>query len=274
MIPTNRYIALDVFRGLTICLMIIVNTPGNHDTIYAPLQHAAWHGFTPADLVYPSFLFAVGNALCFAVAKWANMTQGQVLAKIFKRSLLLFLLGFLLYWFPFVQWGESGIVFKSFAETRVLGVLQRIALCYCIAALLVYYLKATGALVTAVFLLIAWQFILFWFGVPGQELTMAGNAGTRLDLWLLGPGHMNHTEAIPFEAEGLLGTLPAVALYSAKRKNHPYADAPYIGGLRPYRVGVGLECWVSHKQEPVDKFIRIAYGWARLPYSCRRYLRN
>ncbi|OQP68022.1 acyltransferase family protein [Niastella populi] len=211
MMATNRFIALDVFRGLTICLMIIVNTPGNHDTIYAPLQHAAWHGFTPADLVYPSFLFAVGNALCFAAEKWAKMTQAQVLVKIFKRSLLLFLLGFLLYWFPFVQRGESGIVFKSFAETRVLGVLQRIALCYCIAALLVYYVKATGALITAVFLLIAYQFILFWFGMPGQELTMAGNAGTRLDLWLLGPGHMNHTEAIPFEAEGLLGTLPAVA---------------------------------------------------------------
>jgi predicted acyltransferase len=210
MIPTNRYIALDVFRGLTICLMIIVNTPGNHDTIYAPLQHAAWHGFTPADLVYPSFLFAVGNALCFAVRKWESITQAQVLARIFKRSLVLFILGFLLYWFPFVQKEESGIVFKSFSETRILGVLQRIALCYCIASLLVYYFKPAGAFITAVFLLIAYQLILFWFGVPGQELTMAGNAGTRLDVWLLGASHLNHTEAIPFEAEGLLGTLPAV----------------------------------------------------------------
>jgi predicted acyltransferase len=190
--------------------MIIVNTPGNHDTIYAPLQHAAWHGFTPADLVYPSFLFAVGNALCFAVRQWESMTQAQVLAKILKRSLVLFLLGFLLYWFPFVQKEESGIVFKSFSETRVLGVLQRIALCYLIASLLVYYLKPAGAIITAVFLLIAYQLVLFWFGVPGQQFTMAGNAGTRLDLWLLGPSHLNHTEAIPFEAEGLLGTLPAV----------------------------------------------------------------
>jgi predicted acyltransferase len=210
MTPTNRYIALDVFRGLTICLMIIVNTPGNHDTIYAPLQHAAWHGFTPADLVYPSFLFAVGNALCFAVKKWDSMTQSQVLTKIFKRSLLLFILGFLLYWFPFVQKGESGIIFKSFSETRVLGVLQRIALCYCIASLLIYYAKPKGAFITAVFLLIAYQLILLLFGVPGKEYSMAGNAGTRLDLWILGPNHMNHSEVIPFEAQGILGTLPAV----------------------------------------------------------------
>src|SRR5688572_23062247 len=115
MTPTKRYIALDVFRGMTICLMIIVNTPGNHLTTFAPLQHAAWNGFTPADLVFPSFLFAVGNALCFAMQKWATMTQAQVLAKIARRTLLLFLLGFLLYWFPFVEYGEGGhIVLKSF----------------------------------------------------------------------------------------------------------------------------------------------------------------
>lgn len=207
----NRYTALDVFRGLTICLMILVNTPGNQHAIYAPLQHADWHGFTPADLVYPSFLFAVGNALCFAVKKWDSMARRQVLAKIFKRSLLLFLLGFLLYWFPFVHKEESGWVFKSFSQTRVLGVLQRIALCYCFASLLIYYVKPKGALIAAVFLLIAYQFILLMFGVPGQEYTMAGNAATRLDLWVLGPNHMNHAEVIPWEPEGILGTLPAIA---------------------------------------------------------------
>src|ERR1044072_5270643 len=205
----NRYIALDVFRGLTICLMILVNTPGNQQAIYAPLQHAAWHGFTPADLVYPSFLFAVGNALCFAVKKWYSMPQAQVLGKIFKRTVLLFILGFLLYWFPFVHKEESGFVFKSFSDTRVLGVLQRIALCYCIAALLIYFAKPKGAFIAAVFLLIAYQFILLMFGVPGEQYTMAGNAATRLDLWVLGPNHMNPREVIPWEPNGILGTLPA-----------------------------------------------------------------
>jgi predicted acyltransferase len=211
MTPTKRYIALDVFRGMTICLMIIVNTPGNHLTTFAPLQHAAWNGFTPADLVFPSFLFAVGNALCFAMQKWATMTQTQVLAKIGRRALVLFLLGYLLYWFPFIEYGADGhIALKSFAQTRVLGVLQRIALCYGIASLLIYYLKPKGVFMTAVFLLIGYRLILLWFGEPGNELGMAGNAGTRLDLWLLGANHMNHGEVVPFEAEGLLSTLPAV----------------------------------------------------------------
>jgi predicted acyltransferase len=212
MTPNNRFISLDVFRGLIICLMIIVNTPGSHETIFAPLQHAAWNGFTLADLVFPSFLFAVGNALFFSMQKWKNLTQGQVLAKIGRRTLLLFLLGYLLYWFPFIQTNAEGhVVFKTFAETRVMGVLQRIALCYGFASLLIYYLKPKGTLIVSLILLIAYQGILFWLGDPGHQLSMAGNAVTKFDLWLLGPAHMNHGEVVPFEPEGLLSTLPAIA---------------------------------------------------------------
>jgi predicted acyltransferase len=196
---------------MIICLMIIVNTPGNHQTTYASLQHAAWNGFTLADLVFPSFLFAVGNAMYFAMQKWTTLTQPQVLAKIGKRTLLLFLLGYLLYWFPFIQYGAEGhIALKPFSQTRVLGVLQRIALCYCIASLLIYYGKPKGAFIISVILLIAYQLILLWFGEPGHELDMTGNAVTRLDLWLLGPDHMNHGEVVPFEPEGLLSTLSAI----------------------------------------------------------------
>jgi len=211
MTQPNRYIALDVFRGMTICLMIIVNTPGNHDATYGWLQHAYWNGFTPADLVFPSFLFAVGNALCFAAQKWESMTQAQVLTKIIKRTGLLFLLGFLLYWFPFFKTGADGHwAVKTLGETRILGVLQRIALCYCIACLLIYYCKPKGAFIASAIILIAYQLILLWLGEPGHELTMTGNAGTRLDLWLLGADHMNHGEVVPFEPEGLLSTLPAI----------------------------------------------------------------
>ena len=212
MTPSNRFIALDVFRGLIICLMIVVNTPGSHETIFAPLEHAAWNGFTLADLVFPSFLFAVGNALFFSMQKWKTLTQGQVLAKIGKRTGVLFLLGYLLYWFPFFHANAEGhLVFRTFAETRVMGVLQRIALCYGIASLLIYYLKPKGALIVSVVLLIAYQGILLWFGEPGHELSMVGNEVTKLDLLLLGPDHMNHGEIVPFEPEGLLSTLPAIA---------------------------------------------------------------
>ena len=78
---TQRFLALDVFRGLTICFMIIVNTSGNGPTTFAPLEHAAWHGFTPTDLVFPSFLFAVGNAMSFVMLKWQTKTQAEVIGK-------------------------------------------------------------------------------------------------------------------------------------------------------------------------------------------------
>ena len=80
----QRFTALDVFRGMTICFMIIVNTPGSYENAYAPLLHANWHGFTPTDLVFPSFMFAVGNAMSFVMKKWNTMSNGAVLGKISK----------------------------------------------------------------------------------------------------------------------------------------------------------------------------------------------
>ena len=208
---SKRFLALDVFRGMTVCFMIIVNTPGNGDTSFSPLNHAAWHGFTPTDLVFPSFLFAVGNAMSFVMAKWREQTQAQVLWKIFKRTFIIFGLGFLMYWYPFFRPDENGHwAFAPFSGTRVLGVLQRIALCYCIGSLLVYYLKPRTAVIICIGLLFLYWGLLYWFGVPGQELTMAGNAGRRLDIWLLGYGHMYHHDKIVFDPEGVLSTLPAI----------------------------------------------------------------
>ena len=90
---SQRFLALDVLRGMTICFMIIVNTPGG--PAYPPLNHAAWHGFTPTDLVFPTFMFVVGNAMSFSMKKWEGLPDGKVMGKIFKRALLIFLLGFL-----------------------------------------------------------------------------------------------------------------------------------------------------------------------------------
>jgi predicted acyltransferase len=210
--PRERFIALDVFRGMTICFMIIVNTPGNGATTYSPLLHADWHGFTPTDLVFPSFLFAVGNAMSFVMAKWVTMSQAQVLGKIFKRTILIFLLGYLMYWFPFFRLDEAGHwIFKPIDHTRIMGVLQRIALCYCIASLLIYYLQPRGALIVSVIFLVGYRLVLMWLGDPGNELGMTGNAGYKFDLWLMGPDHMYHGEGVPFDPEGWLSTLPAVA---------------------------------------------------------------
>jgi predicted acyltransferase len=212
MLPASqRFQALDVFRGMTICLMIIVNTPGDGATTFSPLQHASWDGFTPTDLVFPSFLFAVGNALSFVMNKWAGLSQQEVLLKIFKRTALIFLLGYLMYWFPFVTKNEAGsYILSPIANTRIFGVLQRIALCYGIAALMLYYFKEKVSIYLGVLFLFGYWLILYLFGDSGAELSMQGNAGFKLDQWLIGDAHMYKGEGVPFDPEGLLSTLPAV----------------------------------------------------------------
>jgi predicted acyltransferase len=208
---TNRFVALDVFRGLTICLMIIVNTPGDYSTTFSPLLHANWNGFTPTDLVFPSFLFAVGNAISFTMNKWSSLPQSQVLWKIFKRTFIIFLLGYLMYWFPFVKWNENNeLVAAPFGDTRVFGVLQRIALCYGIGSLMVYYLKQKTAIMLCVVFFFLYWILLYAFGDPVDPYSLQGNAVLRFDRWLIGDSHLYHGEGLAFDPEGLLSTLPAI----------------------------------------------------------------
>src|SRR5829696_1584899 len=110
---SQRFLSLDVFRGMTICFMIIVNTPGSGATPFAPLEHATWHGFTPTDLVFPSFLFAVGNAMSFSMDRYKQMGTASLLSKIIRRTLLIFLLGYLMYWFPFFRFDAAGNVVSA-----------------------------------------------------------------------------------------------------------------------------------------------------------------
>ncbi|MET0242457.1 MAG: heparan-alpha-glucosaminide N-acetyltransferase domain-containing protein, partial [Flavitalea sp.] len=210
MTASQRFLALDVFRGMTVCFMIIVNTPGSGETTFSPLLHAKWHGFTPTDLVFPSFLFAVGNAMSFATKKWETMAQSQVLMKIFKRTFIIFLLGYLMYWFPFVDITADGVHLRPFAKTRVFGVLQRIALCYGFTALMVYYLKPRMILSISAALLILYWAVMIWFGGTPDPLALESNAGTILDRFLLGNDHLYHGEGVAFDPEGLLSTFPAI----------------------------------------------------------------
>ncbi|MEX6690731.1 heparan-alpha-glucosaminide N-acetyltransferase domain-containing protein [Danxiaibacter flavus] len=206
-LPGQRFLALDVFRGMTICLMIIVNTPGNEATTYAPLLHASWHGFTPTDLVFPSFMFAVGNALSFVMRKWEFMSTSKVVGKILKRSALIFLLGFLMYWFPFFKYNEQHqLVLSPFSETRVFGVLQRIAIAYMLAALMLYFFKTRATVIITAIILLLYKPVLMMFG----DLTLTGNAVLKLDTWLLGVKHLYMGEGLPFDPEGLLSTLPSI----------------------------------------------------------------
>src|SRR5690606_15881284 len=197
----QRYLSLDVLRGLTLFLMIIVNTPGSWGSVYRPLNHAAWHGFTLTDLVFPTFLFVVGNAMSFSMKKFEAMSHAPFLRKVLKRTTIIFVIGFLLSWFPFVSDGRL----EPLADTRIFGVLQRIALCYFFASLVIHYWKIKGALIFSVVVLLGYHLLMFAMG----DYSLEGNAALKLDLWLLGPNHLYHGEGIPFDPEGFLSTFPA-----------------------------------------------------------------
>jgi predicted acyltransferase len=215
-VSSNRSLALDVFRGITVCFMIIVSTQISDDVAFSQLQHARWHGFTPTDLVFPSFLFAVGNALSFAMKKWETMSQGAVVWKILKRTIIIFLIGYLIiYWFPWVHQEPDGHwAFNPISHTRILGVLQRIALCYGIAALLIYYCSTRTVVVVSILLLVGYWVALLLFPVAGGDpFGMVTNAGYRLDMVVLGDGHIYHggeNGGVGFDPEGILSTFPAV----------------------------------------------------------------
>jgi predicted acyltransferase len=203
----SRYLSLDVLRGMTVTLMIIVNTPGNGETTFAPLHHAAWHGFTPTDWVFPTFLFVVGNALSFAMGKYEALGNAEVFKKILKRTFIIFLLGYLMYWFPFITQDAAGAyVLSPISSTRIFGVLQRIALGYGLGALIIHFWKLRGAMIFSVIALLAYWVILYFFG----DYSLTGNAVLTLDKFLLGDNHLYHGEGIAFDPEGLLSTLPAI----------------------------------------------------------------
>jgi predicted acyltransferase len=207
----ERFLALDVFRGMTICFMIIVNTPGSGASPYAPLEHATWFGFTPTDLVFPSFLFAVGNAMSFSQSKYKLISNAAFLKKIIKRTILIFLIGYLMYWFPFFNLDAHGhITGAPMSHTRIMGVLQRIALCYFFGSLIVQYLSKNKVIIVSIILLVGYWLILLAFGDANQPYSMIGNAGNYFDKFLMGNDHLYHGEGIPFDPEGWLSTIPAI----------------------------------------------------------------
>lgn len=210
-ILSNRYLALDVLRGMTIAFMIIVNTPGSWRDLYGPLAHADWHGFTPTDLVFPTFLFVVGNAMSFALKKLNEMKPSDFYVKVFKRAALIFLIGWLLNYFPFYDYNEAGeMVAVKLSEVRLLGVLQRIALAYLLAALVVYWTGERGAWIVGIGALVIYWPIMYFFGDVADPYGLNGNAQIKLDLLLIGEKRMYMGEGIPFDPEGILSTLTSM----------------------------------------------------------------
>ncbi|MEO6584042.1 MAG: DUF5009 domain-containing protein [Ferruginibacter sp.] len=237
---TERFHSLDIFRGATVALMILVNNPGSWGHIYAPLEHASWHGLTPTDLVFPFFLFAVGNALAFVLPRLQVAGDLVFWKKVVRRSLLIFFIGLFLNWFPFVKYSAEGIlVAKPFATLRILGVLQRIAICYFFASILAYYLKPAGALVAGFVLLVGYWFVCL-VANPVDPFSIQGWFGTAADIKILGEKHMYHGEGVAFDPEGLMSVPAAIVqvlfgylagyFIVAKGKTHEMLNGLFVAG--------------------------------------------
>ena len=194
----NRLLSLDVFRGATIALMILVNSPGDWANVYAPLLHAKWHGCTLTDLVFPFFMCIIGVSMFFSYQKFNNQLSKPLALKILTRTLFIFTLGFLLNCFPFKA-----------DSLRIMGVLQRIGIAYGFAAFLCLLIPLKHLWKVALSILLVYWGILFFFGGTDPYAPQT-NIARIIDLALLGENHLWRGFGFPFDPEGLASTLPAI----------------------------------------------------------------
>ena len=219
---TDRLLSLDVLRGITVAGMILVNNPGDWGTIYSPLKHAEWIGLTPTDLVFPFFMFVMGVSMSISMKKFSGHFCSQFVIKLFKRTVILFLLGVMLSWFSLVLGNilhpskEISLiqVLLPLHDVRILGVLQRLALSYFFASLLVIWIRSKAALFYTIISILLIYGLVLWYG-NGFELS-EDNIIAVIDRCLLGENHM-YLEWLPdggrirFDPEGFLSTLPGIA---------------------------------------------------------------
>jgi predicted acyltransferase len=246
---SERMQSLDVFRGMTIAGMILVNNPGTWDAIYSPLEHSKWHGWTPTDLVFPFFLFIVGVSITLALSRRAETTKGRrdLYVKIVRRTLLIFALGLILSDFPYTDPSTF----------RIPGVLQRIAVCYLFASLI--YLKSswkTQASIAVALMLFYWALVTL-VPAPGfgaGDLSMEGSLPSYVDRRLLGA----HTWKPLYDPEGILSTIPAIAttligvltghLLRSRREPLEKVSAMFVAG-----VACAVAGWAWNYWFPINK---------------------
>jgi len=198
---SSRLVSLDIFRGMTVAFMIIVNNPGSWNYVYPPLEHAKWHGCTPTDLVFPFFLFIVGVSTFYSLKKYGNEISGNSILRIFRRTLAIFAVGLFLNIFPYFG--------MDYSNLRIMGVLQRIALAYGLGSIICLTVRKDYLwIAVAVLLLFYWALLAFFGGADPYSLE--GNIVLKADLAVLGESHLYKGFGIPFEPEGLLSTIPSV----------------------------------------------------------------
>lgn len=269
----DRILSVDIFRGMTIVLMILVNTPGTWAAVYNPLRHAKWHGYTPTDLVFPFFLFIVGTSIVFAYKD--KPINASTYKKIIVRTLKLIGLGLFLgaftLSFPFI---------KDFADIRFPGVLQRIGVVFFFASILFINLNWKTLIGVAIVLLVGYWLIMGFIPVNGMESTLErapNNLANYLDVQVFG----THNYREDYDPEGLLSTIPAIVssllgiftgliLISKQSKKATIlmgigGSLLIVGHLWDLVFPINKALWTS-------SFVLVTAGWANLFLALIYYL--
>lgn len=219
-LPSSRLRSLDILRGIAVAGMILVNSPGSWDYVWTPLDHSPWHGLTPTDLVFPFFVFILGMTTWLSLRKYEFVLRPAVLVKVLRRGVVIFALGLLIAGLV-LSCFLSGITDSAYrylasfctadvdwSRLRILGVLQRLAICYVVTALLGLTVRHRYLPWLVAVLLLGYTGILY--AGHGFEQS-ADNILVRVDKALLGASHLYRDEGLVFDPEGLLSTVPAIA---------------------------------------------------------------
>jgi predicted acyltransferase len=262
----TRLASLDVFRGITIAGMVLVNNPGTWEHIYWPLEHAQWHGWTPTDLVFPFFLFIVGVAISLAFGSKVEAHSGRrdLYLKIVRRTVIIFGLGLLL----------NAVPNFSLSELRIPGVLQRIAVCYFLASIIFLNAKIRTQVVIVIALLLGYRLLMALVPAPGfaaGDLSKEGSIASFVDRFVFGK-HV-WAQARIYDPEGLLSTIPALATtltgvltgswLRAKKSPHEIVAVMFAVGMVCILLG-----WVWNAFFPINKalwtssYVLFTTGWA------------
>jgi len=279
-IKPGRLLSLDVFRGMTIAMMLLVNNPGDWGHIYGPLEHASWNGCTLTDLVFPFFVFIVGVSVVFSME--SHRAKGlPVAGRVFRRAVLLFVFGLVLNYLAF-------LALPDIHYLRPMGVLQRIALCYLSASILVWWFRPRGLFAWFAGLLVAYWLLMTFVPVPGSgagNLTQEGNLASYLDTRIF---HATNYRFDPLtgkghDPEGLLSTLPAIgtalagclAGYWLRTKRRETQKAAAMAAVGVVLLALGAlwgRSFPINKNLWTSSYVLFTAGWALVVLSACYWL--